>query len=540
MKNRITTLLIIFLFIGVQLAEGQAKKKKLPRNINMIGYDHFGPAISGDGNSMVYMSNYTNDESTSMLFTRKVNAASWKDPEELPRNINIPHLTYMNGYSLNFDGSEFYFTFKKSGGLGGYDLWRSQRQGDSWESAQNLGSPLNSALNEGSPSISSDGKALYFMSCEQMTNNEASGCKLMVSTRKNTQSKWGKPVPLSGQINRGNTLAPNILGDGETLMFMSDHEGIMQWYLSRMEGSDWQEPEAMDFIDENKSHKISVPVKARYVFHDVVGDRGRFIEQLLIPKEFRPKDVLRVIGTVNFQEGGTLKVYDVETRERKIFETLNGGSSYDFVLKEGHVYDVSFETSDKQIPAVSAVFDLTEIKFSTRKKWDINPQTLNIGDSLELKALRFDTTFLSIADQSVYELRRLARFLTKNTDSRYDINILHYLLDTATVIDEVPIETDSISIPEQSMELDTTSYIETDSLLVVNSSLVELDTIAYVEEVIASTLAEDLAVLLFQELVNKKVPEGGLSVNGITIPLKEFEGNEALANRLVVYLKKRE
>lgn len=545
MNNRIAILLILSLFLGGQFVHGQAKKKKLPRNINMPGYKNFGPAISGDGNSMVYMSNYTNDESTAMMFTRKLNAASWKDPEELPRTLNIPHLTYMNGYCLNFDGSEFYFTFKKSGGLGGYDLWRSKRQGDSWGTAQNLGSPLNSSLNDGSPSISSDGRALYYMSCETMTNNSASGCELMISTRSNTQSKWGKPVPLPSQINQGNTLSPNILADGETLMFMSDHEGAAQWYISRMEENDWQKPEKMDFIEENRQHKISIPARGRYVFHDVTTDRGRSLEQLLIPEEYKPKDVLRVIGAVNSTEGGTLKVYDVDTRERKIFLTLKDGDSYDFVLKEGQVYDVSFETGNQQIPAISELFDLREIKFSTRRKWNVTPQILAVGDSLELTPLKFDTVALRVDDQSVYELRRLTRFLSKNKDSQYDINIFHYPLDTATLAD-IFIEVDSMLVSQDvidsvsTLKSDTTgSTYEENSLLATDSSMIEADSTEYVEEIIVPTLAEDLAMSLLQELIKKNVTGIGSNVNGITIPLKEFEGNEQLANQIIVYLKKR-
>jgi len=542
MKNRTIILLLLSLFLGIQLTNGQAKKKKLPRNINMLGYKNFGPAISGDGNSMLFMSNFTNDENTAMMFTKKLNASSWKDPQELPRFINIPHLTFANGYCLNFDGSELYFTFKKSGGLGGYDIWTSKLQGDSWAAPQNLGSPLNTSMNDGSPSMSSDGTALYYMSCESMSDSQASGCMLVVSKRKNQQSKWSKAIALSPTINQGNTLSPNILADGETLMFLSDKAGKMQWYMSRMEGDDWLEPIAMDFIDANQQHKISVAAKGRYVFHDVVDDRGSFIEMLLIPEEFKPKDVLRVIGKANYSEGGTLKVYDIESRDRLIFETLSSGDDYDFVLKEGSVYDISFEANDPNIPAVSEILDLTEMKFSTRKKWEANPIALNIGDSLALKSLKFDTVSLSVADQSVYELRRLTRFLSKNQGSMYEISIFHYPLDTATIVD-ISIQEDSMVVSETIEVADSIALVtssEIDSLNVLDSISLAIDTVAYREEVVVPTLAENLALSLLQELLSKNVEQAASAVKGITIPLKELEGSEAIANRLFVYLKKKQ
>ena len=533
MKNWKIICLILPLLFDVYLVNAQAKKKKLPRSINMLGYENFGPAISGDGNSMVYMSNYTNEGNTAWMFTEKESASSWKDPEELPRIINIPHLTYLHGYCLNFDGSEFYFTFKKSGGIGGFDIWMAKREGNNWKAVQNLGLPLNSSMHDGSPSISSDGKALYFMSCETMTNDRASQCKLMVSTRRNKASKWGKPAPLPGSINQSNTLSPKILADKETLMYLSDHEGELQWYLSRMQENVWLEPQKMDFIEVNGLRNISLTAKGRYVFHDVPGDRGSTIEQKLIPEAFRPKDILRITGMVNSTEGGggTMKVYDINTKERKVFETLDDGDNFDFLLKEGHVYDVSFETNNSKIPAISEIFDLTEIKYSRKKKWTVNPQILNTGDSIALKPIHFDTLSLSIADQSFYALRRLLRFLDRN-QGEYEVNIFHYTLDTST-------------ISEWMIQLDTASNtmhspLKTE-IMVMDSSQVTVDTVAFADspEIIAPTMAENLAAILLEKLMENNISEDQCQVNGITVWLKKLEGNEELMDQIFVYLKKK-
>jgi hypothetical protein len=544
MKRGAIFLLLFTTSLAMQLANGQAKKKKMPRNINMMGYDNFGPAISGDGKSMIYMSNYTNDGSTAIMYSKKTSASSWKDPAELPRTINIPHLTYQHGYCLNFDGSEFYFTFKKSGGLGGFDLWMAKLQDGNWAAAQNLGSPINSSLNDGSPSISSDGNTMYFMSCETMTNNDAAGCKLMMSTRSSTKSRWRKPIALPGIINQGNAQSPNILADGETMMYLSDHEGSMQWYWSRMEEGEWIEPQRMSFIDVNHQRNISVPAKSRYVFHDVQGERGRIIEQLLIPQEFKPKDVLRVIGAVQSKEGGTMKVYDVDSRERKIFMPLTSGDTYDFVLKEGHVYDISFESSNNQFPTTSEIFDLTEMKFSTRKKWDVNPKMLGPGDSLRLPALQFDTTLVEVDERSVYELRRLVRLLSAHVDSGYNLTVYHYPLDTATVLEPVA---EAMTIADDGVLSDTlTSAAHGDDMegLETSDSLggIAVDTVAVTAEevVIPPTMVENLASALIEKLSAKNITEDQCSVRGMTIPLTAYEGNEELADRVVVYLKKRE
>lgn len=515
--------------------EAQAKKKKIPRNINMLGYQNYGPAVSGDGNAMVFVSNYTNEGTYAFMSTEKINASKWKDPTELPRIINIPHLTYRHGYCLNFDGSAFYFTFKKSGGLGGYDLWMAERQGEGWGAAKNLGSPLNSSLNDGSPSISSDGKTLYYMACEEMGNETASGCKIMVSTRRSAKSKWGAPTELPAIINQGNAMSPNILADGETLMYLSDHEGSPQWYMSRLEDDNWNEPEAMIFIDYNSARNISIPAKGRYLYHDVQGERGTIIEGLLIPDQFKPKNTLRVIGKVNSAEGGTMKVYNVETRNRVIFQTFAAGEEYDFVLKEGNIYDVSFDTDDPETIADAELFDLTVLKNSTRRKWEVDPVLLEEGDSVEMKAMIMDTTSVDVSDHSIYEFRRLTRFLSKS-QIHYEVSIIHYPLDTAKMIEPM-VAIDSVDIEEEYLEEvegdSTNMFTEVDTL-----SNVGVDSAMMEEPEPVPTMAENLATKLADSLKNKNVPEEKVSVRGITIPIKELDGNENKANKIYVYLKR--
>jgi hypothetical protein len=526
--------MIVVLLVVVQIAFGQAKTKKMPRNINMLGYENYSPAISGDGNAMVYMSNYSSEGNSLMMYTEKKSASSWKDPVELPRTMNIPHLTYQNGYCLNFDGSEFYFTFKKSGGLGGFDLWMSKRQGGAWVNTQNLGSPINSSLNDGSPSISSDGKTMYFMSCETMTDNSASGCKLMKSSRSRATAKWGKPEELPSQINQGNTMSPNILADGETLMFLSDSQGNMQWYQSRLEEGSWSDPVGMEFLPVNGTRNISVAARGRYVYHDKAVDRGRIIAQILIPEEYKPKSVMRIIGEVKSSEGGTLKVYDINNRERIVFETLSSGDSYDIMLKEGKVYDVSFETTNPEIPATSALFDLTALKSSKKQKWDVDPRMINLGDSLELKAMKFDTLSHEVTDESIYSLRRLTRFISRNPE-KYKLNIVHYLLDTL----ELEVEIDSVEVAAIT---EIEEYSSDSTMIEIASTIVELDSIDsefnVVEIEVLPTLAEVIANTLSEELLRKKTSIEQCAVEGQTIPIKSLEGNAELAGQVIVYLKR--
>jgi WD40-like Beta Propeller Repeat len=64
------------------------------------------------------------------------------------------------------DGLEAFITSNRTGGQGGIDIWTSTRPtlSDPWPAPTNLGFPVNSTADDGSPWLSKDGTTLYFFS----------------------------------------------------------------------------------------------------------------------------------------------------------------------------------------------------------------------------------------------------------------------------------------------------------------------------------------------------------------------------------------
>ena len=64
------------------------------------------------------------------------------------------------------DGLEAFITSNRADGQGGLDIWVSTREtlSDAWSVPMDLGSPVNSPSNEGSPWLSKHGTTLYFFS----------------------------------------------------------------------------------------------------------------------------------------------------------------------------------------------------------------------------------------------------------------------------------------------------------------------------------------------------------------------------------------
>src|SRR5690606_8883785 len=67
--------------------------------------------------------------------------------------------------SISADGRTLYFVSTRAGGLGGYDIWKSDLISDgTWSVPVNLGHDINTPYDEQSPFIHPDNETLYFSS----------------------------------------------------------------------------------------------------------------------------------------------------------------------------------------------------------------------------------------------------------------------------------------------------------------------------------------------------------------------------------------
>jgi hypothetical protein len=84
----------------------------------------------------------------------------WSEPALLGPEVNS---TGNDQFTTMTDDGLMYLASDRPGGLGGFDLYRAQRRRDgSFTAAQNLGPTINTAQHEFNPSITPDGKVLFF------------------------------------------------------------------------------------------------------------------------------------------------------------------------------------------------------------------------------------------------------------------------------------------------------------------------------------------------------------------------------------------
>jgi len=180
--------------------------------------------------------------------------ASIDDPWGSPANLGpaVNGMTDEASPSISPDGLTLYFGDEwggptRPGGLGGSDIWMARRAGldAPWDTAVNVGAPIDTPANEVTPMISADGLTLIFAS------DRAGGqgnYDVWISIRATLQDEWGGPVNLGGVVNSASDdLEPSLSPDKRVLVFASRRAGGYGnwdlWITTRKTQSDaWTTP----------------------------------------------------------------------------------------------------------------------------------------------------------------------------------------------------------------------------------------------------------------------------------------------------------
>ncbi|MCR4659460.1 MAG: hypothetical protein K5650_04100 [Bacteroidales bacterium] len=130
------------------------------------GQDEGTPTLTADGRTIYYSVLTANKHGYANcdIFFTTMRGGKWDDRSNAGRNVNGDD-TWESQPSISPDGRYLYFASNRQGGYGGTDIWRCRRlsNGD-WSRAENLGPTVNTAGNEKSPYLHADGHTLYFAS----------------------------------------------------------------------------------------------------------------------------------------------------------------------------------------------------------------------------------------------------------------------------------------------------------------------------------------------------------------------------------------
>ena len=390
--------------------------------------DEYMPAITADENTLIFTRKINNNED--FYQSVKVNG-KWQTATYLSNQINTPQ--YNEGsQSISLNGKVLFFTgCNRPDGLGRCDIYISIKKGNEWTKPFDIAPPINTPGWESQPSISADGRTLYFVS------NRKGGFGGYDIWKSNlTEKGWSEPENLGPNINTAfDEQSPFIHADDSTLYFCSNGWpglGGMDLFVSRL-GKDgkWQKPTNLGYPinssgDENG---LTTTANGNYAFfasNKLNGYGGFDIYTFELPPALRPHQVTYVKGTVmdaitKKPLEASVDILDLEKNdpvyqdysseeEGYFLATITTGKDYALnIAKEGYLfYSGNFSLKGR----------VTKDPFNIR----VYLQPIEIGGKVVLQNIFFATNKFDLQDESRTELQKLIDFLTQNPKLKIEVS----------------------------------------------------------------------------------------------------------------------
>ncbi len=348
-------------------------------------------------------------------------------------NLTVNQQRNIGGMSFSIDRKQIYFTgCSWPENYGSCDLYQIVKTGNNWGRAHNLGTPVNTVSWDSQPFLSSDGKTLYFTSRRQ---GGIGGSDIWMS-EKQADGNWGMPVNLGNNINTsGNEMAPYIHADTKTLYFSSDtHAGLGGYDLfmsKKDENGEWSKAKNLGSPVNTKENElnifISMDASKAWISSDREGGKGGFdIYELETVASIQPEPVVYVKGRVVDQITrkplqALVELTNIDKQEIVVSATsdpING--SFFIPLYPGVNY--AFHINKKGYLFYSEHMNLTDT-LSYRpinKTFELTP--LQKGNSFVLHNIFFDFDKYTLKPSSYTELELLANMLKNNSEIHIRIN----------------------------------------------------------------------------------------------------------------------
>jgi len=155
------------------------------------------PSISADGQTFVFTAcNRKDGFGKCDIYIAKRQRNGWTRPQNIGAPINTRNLERQP--SLSPDGKTIYFTSDRPGTDGLEDIWISHLENDKWSKPINLGDVINTEWDEEAPFVHPDGTRLYFAS---KGHNSMGGYDVFYSDYNSKTPKWSKPKNIGYPLN---------------------------------------------------------------------------------------------------------------------------------------------------------------------------------------------------------------------------------------------------------------------------------------------------------------------------------------------------
>ncbi len=404
--------------------------ENLGPNINSE-YDEYWPSLSADESMMVFTMLLPIDPQNPLTRANRQEDLYYSVYEEgawqPARNAGRPLNTYDNEGAQSISGNGRFMVFTACGREDGYglcDLYFSVWEKGSWSVPDNMGPAINSRHSEKQPSLSADGRFVYF------TSDRPGGLgkyDLWMSTRL-PDGNWSPPVNLGENINsREFDQSPFIHPDNRTLYFSSTGwpgMGGFDIFMSRrVNDSTWGKPVNLGYPINTHHHEEGLIVNARadmaYFSSTRLSGKGRDIFSFALYEEAQPNRVSYMKGKVfDSQTKRPLEAHfeliDLGTRE-KVIESSSEPANGEFlvVIPVGADYGLNVSKPTYLFHSENFGFDKVYSRTEPFLK-DIALNPIEIGERMVLRNVFYHIDSFALDNKSIVELDKVVMFMRAN------------------------------------------------------------------------------------------------------------------------------
>jgi outer membrane protein OmpA-like peptidoglycan-associated protein len=424
---------------NIRFAEEHIKKpidihpKPVPDILNSFPLQYF-PVLTADENTIIYTSrdgvSFHDDEN--IVVSEKDDGGNWQKPISISPNINSQ---FNEGTcTISADGRTLIFTnCEGRPGFGSCDLYISNKTGDEWSEPKNLGRNVNSMSWDSQPSLSADGRRLFFIS----DRAGGMGKRDIWMSERDSNNEWQRATNLGSVVNSPeDEVSPFIHANGTTLFFASTGFpgfGGFDLYKCELTGSVWSAPENLGYPLNTHEDQVSLFVatngKSGYYSYERLNNENQK-ESLLYTFEFPENGILSYRSIYL-----TGHVYDIETSEPlaatielyalgeetpiSIFDSDPVTGEYFSILNENTKIALYIERAGYLFE--SETFDISQGNDEEIRR-DIFLKPIKQGNFVRLNNIFFEVNSASLTEDSETELMKIARFLMENPGIKITIS----------------------------------------------------------------------------------------------------------------------
>jgi Tol biopolymer transport system component len=156
------------LWIVERKGEGWSKPKSLGDVVNTGGSENY-PSVTNDG-TLYFFHNKKDENSNSDIYFSRLVEGKYTEPVKLGDAINSSYEEW-DPFIAPDESYLIFCSVDRPDGFGDSDLYISFRKEEgTWTKAVNMGEKINTSTREICPSITSDGKYLFFTSARKLTD----------------------------------------------------------------------------------------------------------------------------------------------------------------------------------------------------------------------------------------------------------------------------------------------------------------------------------------------------------------------------------